>query len=294
MTVYAQKNSTQDSAININGLSFKYFGSDNYALHDINLEIKKGEFIGIVGPAGAGKTTLCYAITGLIPHDILGDFEGSVTINGFNTLSYPVYELSKNYGFIFDNPEYQFSQATVEEEIAIGLENRGVDPDLMPEIIRSSLKAVKLEGTEKRSPFELSGGQQQRLAIASMLALKPSILILDEPTSYLDPQGKEEVYSTLKALNKEGMTIILVDQEVELMAPVVNKIAIMYKGSIVNYGAPAQVFSNIKSTIELGLRIPQATELIVKLGKNAEDGNIPLDVDSAVKFIDIYIKKGGT
>jgi len=293
MAVYAQKSLIQDVAVSIKGLSFKYFGSDSYALHNINMEIKRGEFIGIVGPAGAGKTTLCYAITGLIPNDILGDFEGSVTINGFDTLSHPVYELSKNYGFVFDNPEYQFSQATVEEEVALGLENRGVDPDLMPEIIRSVLKKVKLEGTEKRSPFELSGGQQQRLAIATMLALKPSILILDEPTSYLDPQGKEEVYAVLKELNEEGMTIILVDQEVELMAPLVDKIAIMYNGSIVDYGTPAQVFSNFKSTIELGLRIPQATELVVKLGMNAENGDIPLDVEGAVKFVDSYIKRGG-
>ncbi|MGC9209347.1 MAG: energy-coupling factor ABC transporter ATP-binding protein [Nitrososphaeria archaeon] len=195
-----------EPVITFRDVSFKYYGADFYAIEGINLEIKRGEFVGILGPAGAGKTTLLYTMTGIIPNDIMGEFVGYVTLMGEDTLSKPVYELSRHYGFVFDNPEYQFSQETVEEEIALGLENRGVDPDEMPRLISEALRTVGLEGFEKRSPFQLSGGQQQRLAIATMLALKPSILILDEPTSFLDPQGKREVYETLKRLPTTGLS----------------------------------------------------------------------------------------
>lgn len=270
-------------AFKVENLSFAYFGASDYAVKNISLEIAKGDFVGILGPSRAGKTTLCLALTGLIPHDIVGDMEGRVWLNGIDTLSMPVHELSKNYGFVFDNPEYQFSQATVEEEIALGLENRGVEPDKMRELIDDVLHTVGLDGYQKRSPFELSGGQQQRLAIATMLVSKPSILILDEPTSFLDPKGKVEVYEALKKLNKEGLTIILVDHEVELMAQAAKRIIVMNKGELIMQGSPAEVFQNVDKLNDIGLRVPQSTELIVRAMQDRYD--VPLAVDDAVRII---------
>jgi energy-coupling factor transporter ATP-binding protein EcfA2 len=219
----------------------------------------------------------------------MGELYGSVLINGIDTNSAPVYELSKNYGFVFDNPEYQLSQATVEEEIALGLENRGVNPDSMREIVTEVQRVVGLSGYETRSPFELSGGQQQRLAIATMLVSKPSILILDEPTSFLDPQGKEEVYAALRSLNDDGLTIVLVDHEVELMANAVDRIFVMNQGEIVASGTPQDVFKQVRRMDQIGLRVPQSTELVVKtLGSS--DG-VPLTVDEAMNVLLPRLKK---
>jgi energy-coupling factor transport system ATP-binding protein len=274
---------TNGVAIQVNELSYKYFQAENFALRNINLSVKKGEFVGFLGPSMAGKSTLCYALTGLIPHDVVGELYGSVLINGIDTISAPVYELSKNYGFVFDNPEYQLSQATVEEEIALGLENRGVDPESMREIVAEVQRVVGLSGYGTRSPFELSGGQQQRLAIATMLVSKPSILILDEPTSFLDPQGKEEVYAALKSLNDDGLTIVLVDHEVELMANAVDRIFVMNKGEIVTSGTPQDVFKQVRRMDQIGLRVPQSTELVVKTLGSSD--RVPLTVDEAMNVL---------
>ena len=274
---------TSDIAVQVDALGYKYFQSEKFALRNINLSVKKGEFVGFLGPSQAGKTTLCYALTGLIPHDVLGEMYGSVLINGIDTNSAPVYELSKNYGFVFDNPEYQLSQATVEEEIALGLENRGVNPDMMREVVTEVLRVVGLSGYETRSPFELSGGQQQRLAIATMLVSRPSILILDEPTSFLDPQGKGEVYAALKSLNNDGLTIVLVDHEVELMANAVHRIFVMNQGEIVASGTPQGVFKEVRKMEQIGLRVPQSTELVVKTLDSSD--KVPLNVNEAMEVL---------
>ncbi len=273
----------EDDAITVTDLTFRYFDAKSDALSKVNLRVRRGEFVGVLGPSQAGKTTLCYALTGLVPHDILGDMAGSVKVNGIDTYGTPVYELSKNYGFVFDNPEYQLSQATVEEEIALGLENRGVDPDEMDGIVKESLKTVGLEGLEKRSPFELSGGQQQRLALATMLAFKPPLLILDEPTSFLDPAGKGEVYEALTRLNRDGLTIILVDHEVELMAGAVGRVLVMKSGSILKDGSPSEVFGDVELMEATGLRVPQSAEVFVKAMGDAKD--VPLTVASAAERI---------
>lgn len=279
-----------DIAIKVEHLSFAYFEAKEYAIKNISMEVRKGDFVGIIGPSRAGKTTLCFALTGLIPHDVVGDMEGTVWLNGIDTKTQPVHELSKHYGFVFDNPEYQLSQATVEEEVALGLENRGVDPEIMRTIIDDALHTMGLDGFQTRSPFELSGGQQQRLAIATMLVSRPSILILDEPTSFLDPQGKLEVYESLKRLNQEGLTIVLVDHEVELMAQAVKKLFVMNRGEILMSGTPAEVFRNVTRLEEIGLRVPQTAELCVKAFPN--NAMAPLTIEDALKFILDKVRNG--
>ena len=278
---------TNGPAIRTSDLSFVYFGSDRYALYHVNFEVSPGDFVGIIGPSQAGKTTLCYALTGLIPHDVVGQIEGKVYVNGIDTATMQVYELSKQYGFVFDNPEYQLSQASVEEEVALGLENRGVDPDEMDNRIDEALKLVGLEDLRHRSPFELSGGQEQRLAIATMLALKPSILILDEPTSFLDPRGKEEVYATLRSLHAEGLTIVLVDHEVDLMASAVERLFVMAAGQFVVNGAPREVFAQIDRMDALGLRVPQSSEVVARI-MGVE--HVPLTVNEAFDSLTVVLK----
>ncbi len=189
--------------IEISNLNFTYGAAERPALKNISLTIYEGEYVALLGLNGAGKTTLLTCLNGVIPHMIIGDMEGTVKISGLDTNDYPTRELAKVVGIVFDNPEFQLSQMFVCEEIALGLENLGVPTDEMHRIIPEVLETVGLSGLENRSPFELSGGQQQRLAIAASLAMRPRILVMDEPTSNVDPIGKEEIFAVAAKLNKE-------------------------------------------------------------------------------------------
>lgn len=213
--------------------------------------------------------------------------EGDVYVYGINTKEVPVRELAKIINIVFDNPEYQLSQMTVEEEVALGLENLGLPREEIQRRVKEVLRIVGLEGLEKRSPFELSGGQQQRLAIASVLAMYPKILVLDEPTSHLDPIGKDEVYWVVRRLNRErGMTIVMVDHEVEMLALCADRILVMDEGRIVLEGTPRQVFSQVDKLRELGLRIPQVTELAYALRKlRSWEGEYPISIEEAVDLV---------
>jgi len=278
----------EDVVIEVRNLTFRYPFTEEPALKDINLEIRKGEFVGILGPCGAGKTTLCLTLNGIIPNMVQGFMEGEVKVMGMDTRKVPTREIAKYVGMVFDNPEYQLSQMTVEEEVALGLGSLGVPRDEMIKRVREVLKIVGLEGLEKRSPFELSGGQQQRLAIAAALAMMPTVLVLDEPTSNLDPIGKQEVYATVRKLNEErGMTIVMADHEVEFMAAFADRLIVMDKGKIVLNGPPVEVFKHVDLLESIGLRVPQVTELAHKLKKHYGkwDGKYPVLVEEAVEKV---------
>ncbi len=196
--------------IQLENLSYEYALAERLALDDINLSIHQGEYLAIVGESGAGKTSFCLSLNGIIPHMMMGSMGGKVTVQGMDTAETQVRELARVVGMVFDNPEFQLSQTTVIEEVALGLENTGVERDEMIRRIDEVLAIVGLTGFEQRSPLALSGGQQQRLAIAAALAMYPKVLVLDEPTSNLDPIGKEEVFSVAGRLNRErGMTIVI-------------------------------------------------------------------------------------
>ncbi len=278
----------EDVVIEVRNLTFRYPFTEEPALKNIDLEIKKGEFIGILGPCGAGKTTLCLTLNGIIPNMVQGFMEGEVRVMGMDTRKVPTREIAKYVGMVFDNPEYQLSQMTVEEEVALGLGSLGVPREEMIKRVREVLKIVGLEGLEKRSPFELSGGQQQRLAIAAALAMMPTVLVLDEPTSNLDPIGKQEVYATVRKLNEErGMTIVMADHEVEFMAAFADRLVVMNKGEIVLNGPPAEVFKHVDLLESIGLRVPQVTELAHKLKKRYGkwDEKYPVLVEEAVERV---------
>ena len=272
------------SVIKVENLTVQYLGEENNALDGVSLEIEKGEFVALLGAHGAGKTTLCHSLNGLVPNMISADMYGAIEVLGEIPPKIPVRQLATKVGSIFDNPEFQMSQLSVFEEVALGLQNLGVEKSIIEKNISESLKLVGLEGFEDRSPFEISGGQQQRLAMASALAMKPEILILDEPTSNLDPIGKEEVFSVTRKLNQEeGMTVIIAEHEVEVIADFADKLVLLEEGRINEIGTPQEIFPKFVDNQEnVGVRVPQVTELASKKPELFE--SIPVTLDEAERM----------
>lgn len=284
----------QKPVIEFKNLTFYYPLAEVPALKNINLTIYEGEYVAILGLNGAGKTTLLLCLNGIIPNMIMGHLEGDVFINGMNTREYPTRELAKIVGMVFDNPEFQLTQTSVAEEVALGLENLGIPVDAMRLIINEVLETVGMDGLQSRSPFELSGGQQQRLAIASALAMRPEIFVMDEPTSNIDPIGKEEVIAVAAKLNKEKkMTVLLAEHEVEVIAQYADHLIVIDKGEIVLDGTPHEVFKKIDVLEKIGLRSPQVTEFVDILDKKNKMGikEYPIRIDEAENFFTENFRK---
>lgn len=251
--------------IDIRNLYFRYKSSKNYNLLNVNLKIKKGEFILLIGPTGCGKTTLCRCINGLIPHFYAGDMEGTVYIDGLDTHKVPPNKLATKIGTVFQNPENMLFALNVERELAFGLENFAISPIEIRKRIKKISKLFSLEQILKKPPYELSGGEQQKVAIASVFILNPKILILDEPTANLDPYTAERVLALLYDLHKKyGTTIIIIEHRIEMVLPYITRIIAMDKGQIVFDGPPEDV---LETTIleDLGVQVPRVTLLVKKI-----------------------------
>lgn len=279
--------------IEIRNLTYTYSLAETPALNNISLTINEGEYVSLLGLNGSGKTSLLHCLNGIIPNMMMGEMQGSVIVNGFDTTELPVRELAKIVGMVFDNPEFQISQWTIAEEIALGLENIGISQKEMVERIHEALDVVGLPGLEERSPWALSGGQQQRVSIASALAMHPKILVMDEPTSNLDPIGKEEVFKVANSLNvKEDMTVVVAEHEVEVMANYADRIILLDKGEIVLNGTPEEVFSQVDVFERIGLRVPQVTEVTYNLkqeNKIADVTQYPINTSQFYDLIEKYI-----
>jgi energy-coupling factor transport system ATP-binding protein len=242
-------------------VSYLYENCQDLVLKNISLDIYKGEFLGIIGPTGAGKTTLSLVLNGIVPQFYGGRFFGYAEVAGLDTLTNPVSKLSRYVGAVFEDPETQLLATSVENEIAFTLENLCLPREEILARIARALAAVRLEGMEKKQPNELSGGQKQRLAIASALALQPALLILDEPTSQLDPVGSQEVFATVKELNRIlGMTIVMVSHAAEEMAQQADRLAILEAGAISAIGSPNQIYSQVEQLERASLRAPQVAK----------------------------------
>lgn len=254
-------NINKENIIEIKNVSFKYGEEENLAVKNINLNIKAGEFVSILGHNGSGKSTLAKLI-----NSILLPFEGEVRVKGMNTKDKEkLWEIRSTAGMVFQNPDNQLVGTVVEEDVAFGPENQGVDPKLIRQIVDESLKKVDMYEFRKRPPHLLSGGQKQRIAIAGVLALNSDCIILDEPTAMLDPEGREEVMDTIKMLNKEqNKTIVLIthfmDEAVEA-----DRVIIMDEGELKLDGKPRDVFSKVEEIKRYGLDVPQVTELAKEL-----------------------------
>lgn len=232
--------------ITVSGLRFRYAGTEEDALCGIDLTAGAGELVGVVGANRAGKSTLCYALTGYIPHFYAGSIEGDVLVAGHDVRRTPVSELASDVGLVFHNPFNQISGAryTVLEEVAFGLENLGVEQAELRPRAMEALRATGLDDLAGRSPFTLSGGEQQRLAIAAVMAMQPKVLVLDEPTSQLDPAGTRSIFEVLKQLAQAGKTtIVLTEHKLGWLAAFVDRLVVLHAGQLVADGAPRDVLS---------------------------------------------------
>ncbi len=281
-----------DPIITFDNVTYTYPGNDAPALESISFSVMPGEYVAILGLNGAGKTTLGLCVNGVVPTMLGGDLTGSVTVSGLDVGEYAVREMAKIVGMVFDNPEFQMSQLSAAEEIAVGLENAGVPYEDMIRIIPETLALVGLAGFEERSPLGLSGGQQQRLAIAAVLAMSPQILIMDEPTSNLDPIGKQEVFDMAATLNREkGMTVIVIEHEVEVMARYADRVIVLEKGAIVMNGTPQEIFSRVDELAALNLRVPESAALATLLGsRGLWKGDIPTRTETSVEAINTLLE----
>ena len=254
--------------LRLSGVTYSYAGTKKRVLKDINLEIKQGEFVGIIGANGAGKSTLCYCFNGLIPLAHGGNLRGEVIVRGVNTRDSSVPAIAQWVGLVFSNPEAQLTQLSVADEIAFGPANLGVPLQEINTITMEILEMVQLQGLESRNTRELSGGQQQRLAIASVLAMRPEILVLDEPTSNLDPRGVVEVYSAVEKLNREkNTTVIMVDHAVDQLSEFATRVIALHNGEIIADGPPEEVFGNVELLSSANIQIPEIPELFDELQK---------------------------
>ena len=269
-------------------VSYIYPNSKESVLKDISLTINKGEFLGIIGATGAGKTTLCLALTGIVPQFYGGRFFGEIAIAGLDSLEHPVSELARHVGIVFEDPEVQITSTSVENEIAFALENLCVPREEILRRIPMVLKSVRLEGFEKKNPQELSGGQKQRLAIAAALALQPELLILDEPTSQLDPIGAQEVFATVRALKEElGVAIVMASHAAEEMAEFCDRIALLSDGKLVALGTPAEIYGQVDLLKQEQLRSPEVAQVFNYIQqKGINIPHIPVTLESAIQTLE--------
>ncbi|MUK87598.1 ATP-binding cassette domain-containing protein [Ornithinibacillus sp. L9] len=275
------------SIIQVEGLKYKYPDTDQLALDDISFEVKQGEFIGLIGRNTAGKSTLCFALSGLVPHFFNGGYGGKVFVNGLEVRQHEVGDIAAHVGLVFENPFSQMtaSKYTVFEEIAFGLENMGVERNEMITRMDESLDLLDITSIKDKHPFDLSGGQMQRVAIASVIAMKPKILILDEPTSQLDPQGSEEVFKVVENLTKEGITIIMAEHKIDKLAEYADKVALIDHGKLIDFDTPAKVFSR-DDLPDYGITAPTATRIGKALGiKDSKTDLFPVTIKAISREI---------
>jgi len=273
------------STISVEHLYWKYEIARGWALQDITLNIDEGDFLGIVGPSGAGKTTLCLCLAGLIPHMTRGELRGNVGVYGTDTSKTSLREIVRRVGIVFQDPETQFVTMSVEDEVAFPMENYVVPREEIKARVGEALQITRMQEYKTRYPYELSGGQKQRVAIASFLALRPDILILDEPTSDLDPVGKSEVFSIIDGLRKKyRTTLVVVEHNTEELARYADRLLLLDQGRIVKEDLCERFFDEVPMLQERGVFPPQVTELSYRLSKNRKQ-SLPVTLERATQYL---------
>ncbi len=278
--------------IETKGLTYTYPGAVKPSISDVSIKIEKGEFVLITGPSGCGKTTLCRCFNGLIPHFYQGKLEGEIKVAGLTVQEHPTFELARHVGMVFQNPENQLFALSVEKDVAFGLENLGLPRDEIRRRVDWALQITGIYDLRDRAPYELSGGQQQRVAIASVLAMQPEVIVLDEPTSFLDPLGAKKIFDVIHEINKNlGITIVLVEHRLDLTVRFADHVIIMDDGKVILDGDPRAVLGSEAIRL-LGVGIPKATRLYqmleaegIKLG-----GKIPLSSDELAEKIRRFLR----
>jgi len=272
--------------IRAENLTYTYPVGESPAFMNVSLKVDDGEFILLTGPSGCGKTTLCRCFNGLIPHFYNGKLEGEIQVVGMNVKEHPIHEFAQHVGLVFQNPENQLFALSVEKDVAFGLENLGLPREEIRERVEWALEVTGITDLRDRAPFELSGGQQQRVAIASVLAMKPEVIVLDEPTSFLDPLSAQKIFEVINNLNRDlGITIILVEHRLDLAARYADRVIVMNDGRIVLDGKPKDVF-NSEMAKAIGVGIPRATRLYQLLrDRGIRLRDVPVTSDEASRLI---------
>ena len=258
---------SKEEIIKFNDFSFKYSSSKTNILENINLSIKSNEITVLAGPTGCGKSTLLRSIVGLIPNMYDGEYSGEVIVDGIRIKDAEIKEIAERVGFVFQNPENQIFMFSVERDIAFGLENLGIKQEIIKERIKKIMETLNITHLAEKAPHELSDGQKQRTALAGVLAMEPKILILDEPTSLLDPKTASEFMELMNKLCREnGISIIIVEHRLDLVLKYANRLIILSNGKIVSNDKPENVF-NYKKLIIPELGIPFSTKIYRELAK---------------------------
>lgn len=282
------------SIITIKNLSYQYPISESDALKNVNVTIERGKLYALIGANGGGKTTLCNVIRGFIPHFYKGDLRGEVLIEGKDIREWEMGELSQKIGYVFQNPFTQISgvKDNVFEEIAFGLENLGMEPGLIREKVDQVIKMLEIDYLREKNPFELSGGQKQRVALASIIVMEPDVLVIDEPTSQLDPKGTEEVFKIIELMKKKGKTIILVEHKIELIAEYADDVILLNEGEVAMQGSSHEILTDERA-LAFGAALPQYSLFGLDMRKRGMDlGSIPLTEKEAIDAVKTWMKKG--
>jgi energy-coupling factor transporter ATP-binding protein EcfA2 len=232
--------------INLQDVTYQYPLTDAPALQNVSLQVNEGDFVALIGPNGAGKSTLCYTLAGFVPHFFKGELTGTVEVAGKELQNSTLSEWVLNVGLAFQNAFNQISGAkfTVFEELAFGLENIGVPREQMKVRVEDAMKLTGISDLAERSPYSLSGGQQQRVALTSILVMQPKVLVLDEPTSQMDPIGTREVFGVIRAMAERGMTVILAEHKVEWIAQFADRVIALKDGQILLDDTPSKVLTS--------------------------------------------------
>ncbi|MCX6057016.1 MAG: ABC transporter ATP-binding protein [Chloroflexi bacterium] len=272
--------------INLNNVTYKYPLTKTPALQNINLQVNEGEFVAIVGPNGAGKSTLCYTLAGFVPHFFKGEISGTVEVAGMDSSKSTLDEWVLNVGLAFQNPFNQISGAkyTVFEEIAFGLENTGVPRNEMKPRVEEAMKLTDISNLADRSPYSLSGGQQQRVALTSILVMRPKLLVLDEPTSQMDPIGTREVFGVIRKMAEGGMTVVMVEHKMEWIANFADRVVALKDGQVLMEGKPNEVLTS-ELLAENGFGVSRYTSTTREAKKQGlwKKENLPVTLDEAVE-----------
>lgn len=272
--------------VNLENVTYKYPLTEKPALQNINLRVDEGEFVALIGPNGAGKSTLCYTLAGFIPHFFKGELTGTVEVAGAESSKSSLHEWVLNVGLAFQNSFNQISGAkyTVFEEIAFGLENIGIPRDEMKVRVEEALKLTGISDLADRSPYSLSGGQQQRVALTSILVMQPRVLVLDEPTSQMDPIGTREVFGVIRRMAEKGLTVVLAEHKVEWIANFADRVVAMHEGQILLEGKPREVLTS-DILLDRGFGISRYTSVARKaraMGSWRQE-QLPVTLDEAAE-----------
>jgi energy-coupling factor transporter ATP-binding protein EcfA2 len=268
-------------------VTFSYSRVTSPAITNIDFKINAGEFVALIGPSGAGKSTLCYCLNGSIPQLFNGTMTGSVKVAGCDTFKDEIPTLAEHVGLVVQNARSQLFNVTVLQEVAFGCENLGLPRQQIQERVKEALTFVGLSGYEDREPSAMSGGQQQRLAIACVLAMDPELLVLDEPTSELDPIGAEQVMDVIARLNHDlGKTIFMVTHDMEFVARYASRVLLLNDHRLIEDGSPQTIFSNTTLLEQARIRPPQVCELAQNLLQQGYLlGRIPITLDSTITVL---------